>query len=119
MSKRPKTKFIIGIDEVGWRVSRIIFIENLVSFCYSVIMKKAVHKSKVFEFPVVVEEGEKGWFFAYAPSLQGAYTQAKSLEGAFVNIKEVIELILEDKKMRKEALHRGRIVSITSLRIAV
>ncbi len=82
-------------------------------------MKKQVHKSKFLEFPVVVEEAADGWFFAYAPSLQGAYTQAKSLEEAFVNIKEVIELILEDKDARKEAKQHGRIVSFTSLRVAV
>jgi predicted RNase H-like HicB family nuclease len=79
-------------------------------------MKKVL---KIYEFPVVVEKDEKGYFFAYAPSLQGCYTQSKSLEGALKNIKEVIELHIEDRLAQKERIPTRKPVSFSSIEVAV
>ncbi len=53
--------------------------------------------TKIYEFPVVVEKDEKGYFYAYAPSVQGCYARRKSLTEALENMKEVIELHVEDR----------------------
>ncbi len=41
-------------------------------------------------------EHDKDGFFAYVPSLKGCVSQGDSLEEALKNIKEAIELYLED-----------------------
>lgn len=79
-------------------------------------MKKVL---KIYEFPVVIEKDEKGYFFAYAPSLQGCYTQGKSIEEALRNIKEVIELHIEDRRAQKESVPQRRPVSFTSVEVRV
>ena len=41
-------------------------------------------------------EHDKDGFFAYVPSLKGCFSQGDSLGGVLENIKEAIELYLED-----------------------
>ena len=48
------------------------------------------------DFTVVVERDEDGVFVASVPSLQGCYTQARSLDELMERIKEAIALCLED-----------------------
>jgi len=44
----------------------------------------------------VIIEHDKNRFFAYVPSLKGCVIQGDSLEEALENIKEALELYLED-----------------------
>ncbi|MBM4177427.1 type II toxin-antitoxin system HicB family antitoxin [Candidatus Gribaldobacteria bacterium] len=48
------------------------------------------------QFPVMVEKDEDGFYVVECPIFQGCYTQAKSLDQALKNIKEVINLCLEE-----------------------
>jgi len=63
-------------------------------------MSKAIKITdvKTSQFPVVVEKGEDGFYVVECPLFQGCYTQAKSLDKALKNIKEVIGLCLEEKE---------------------
>ncbi len=56
------------------------------------------------QFPVLVEEDEDGFFVVECPLLQGCYTQGKTLDEALQNIREVIELCLEDGEEKAAAL---------------
>ena len=49
------------------------------------------------EFYVVIEKDEDGFFVGKVPQLKGCYTQGKSLDELMANIKEVIELCLEEE----------------------
>ena len=49
------------------------------------------------EFYVVIEKDEDGFFVGEVPQLKGCYTQGKSLDELMANIKEVIELCLEEE----------------------
>ena len=49
------------------------------------------------EFYVVIEKDEDGFFVGEVPQLKGCYTQGKSLDELMVNIKEVVELCLEEE----------------------
>lgn len=80
-------------------------------------MKK--HTLRIYEFPAVVEKDSKGYFFAYAPSLQGCYTQGGSLEEALRNIREVIELHIEDRLELNEAVLSRKPVSLSSIEVKV
>ena len=47
-------------------------------------------------FPVIVEQDESGYFTVTCPVLSGCYSQGKTLKEAMENIKEAIELCLEE-----------------------
>ena len=74
---------------------------------------------KIYEFPVVVEKDEAGYFFASAPSLQGCYTQGTTLEEALKNIREVIKLHLKDRLASKEVIPIMKPVSLSSVEVKV
>ena len=51
---------------------------------------------KTLKLPVVISQDEDGFFLAKVPVLKSCFTQGKTKEEALVNIKEVIQLCLED-----------------------
>jgi predicted RNase H-like HicB family nuclease len=79
-------------------------------------MKKT--KLTIYQMPVFVEKDNK-WFSAFCPSLQGCYAQGRTLEQALKNIREVIELHIEDRIKEKEAIPVRKLVSLSALEVAV
>ncbi len=59
--------------------------------------------AKKLQFPVLVEKDEDGFFVVECPLLQGCYTQGKTLDEALKNIREVIELCLEEEEEDEKA----------------
>ena len=52
---------------------------------------------KVYDFKVLLEpDDEAGGYVVTCPSLAGCYSQGDSVEDALANIREAIELCLED-----------------------
>ena len=49
------------------------------------------------EFYVVIEKDEDGYFVGEVPQLRACYTQGRTLDELTENIKEVIELCLEEE----------------------
>ncbi len=49
------------------------------------------------EFYVVIEKDEDGLFVGEVPQLRACYTQGRTLDELMENIKEVIELCLEEE----------------------
>ena len=65
-------------------------------------MKKThITKIKNKQFPVMIEKDEDGFYVVECPVLRGCYTQGKTLDEGLQNIREVIELCLEDKENQK------------------
>lgn len=60
--------------------------------------KKAKIIAKNKQFPVFVEKDESGFYVVECPLFKGCYSQGKTLDEALSNIREVIELCLEEKK---------------------
>lgn len=50
--------------------------------------------------PVIVEKGEDGFYVVECPILEGCYSQGNTIDEALRNIREVIELLLEEKESR-------------------
>ena len=50
---------------------------------------------KVYDFSVLIEKDEDGYYVATVPALKSCYTQAKTLEELYPRIKEVVELCLD------------------------
>ena len=44
---------------------------------------------------IVIEAGEDGYFVAHVPALKSCWSQGKTREEAFENIREAIDLYLE------------------------
>lgn len=55
-----------------------------------------MRNTKHLSFPIVIEQDEDGIFIVSCPILQGCHTYGKTVEEALLNIREVIELCLED-----------------------
>jgi len=70
------------------------------------------------QFPIIIEKDEFG-FFAYCPKLQGCYTQGDSYEEALKNIKEAIELHIEDREFEKEEILKTSFVSFSTFSLPV
>ncbi len=54
-------------------------------------------KSTKITLPVIVEKDEDGFYVVECPLLKGCYTQGETLDEALKNIREVIEMCLEDE----------------------
>jgi len=69
---------------------------------YSLIMKKVniYQKYQGNKIPLLVEKGQDGFFVVVCPIFSGCYTQGKTIEEAMANIREAIELVLEEKENR-------------------
>lgn len=59
------------------------------------------------QLPVIIERGEDGFYVVECPILRGCYSQGKTMDEALRNIREVIELLLEEEGAR-EALEAYR-----------
>ena len=59
---------------------------------------------RVLDFKVFLEPDEDGGYVVVCPSLQGCYSQGETVDEALSNIKEAIELCLEDMEASGEAI---------------
>lgn len=70
-------------------------------------MSKIVEKKSSFgkNLSLFVERGEDGFYVVECPLFEGCYTQGKTLDEALRNIREVILMILEEKKNKELLKH--------------
>ena len=55
---------------------------------------------QIYDFKVFLEQEETGGYVAVCPALAGCYSQGDTVTEAMANIKEAIELCLEDMRQR-------------------
>jgi predicted RNase H-like HicB family nuclease len=74
-----------------------------------------------YRFQMLIEEDEDGWYVADVPALVGCHTQGRTFEEALANIREVIEMCIQE--MREEGTpidsRYPEVVGIKTLEIAV
>ena len=63
-------------------------------------MKKLIKKGGV-QLPIFIEKDEDGFYVVQCPVLEGCYTQGETLDEALENIKEVISLVLVEKRNKE------------------
>ena len=80
-------------------------------------MKKI--KTTTYQFPVVIEKDEDGFFVAECPDLAGCHTQGRTLEEAITNIRDAIKLHLKILKEDKKDIPQVHPVSLTSLEVSI
>ncbi len=60
--------------------------------------RKLLTKYRGLILPLIGEKDEDGFYVLECPILEGCYTQGKTIDEALRNIRQVIELVLEEKK---------------------
>lgn len=58
-------------------------------------------RKKILEYTVVFEEEKEGGYSAWVPTLPGCASQGETFEETLANIKEAIELYLEDSSKKE------------------
>lgn len=54
---------------------------------------------KKLHFPVMIEIDEDGYFIVSCPMFKGCHSYGKTIDEALENIKEVIEMCLEEQEL--------------------
>lgn len=52
----------------------------------------------IHQLPVVIEKDEDGFYVVECPIFSGCYTQGETVDEALKNIREVIELCMEERE---------------------
>jgi predicted RNase H-like HicB family nuclease len=55
-----------------------------------------IQNEKTLHFPILIEQDEDGVYIVSCPSFQGCHTYGKTIDEALSNIREAIELCLEE-----------------------
>jgi predicted RNase H-like HicB family nuclease len=63
--------------------------------------RKILSKFRGLTLPLFIEKDEDGFYVAECPILEGCYAQGKTIDEALKNIREVIEMILEEKEVQE------------------
>jgi len=72
------------------------------------------------KFTAFIEyDPETQLYVGIVPALPGAHTQGATLDELRENLREVIELCLEEKKARGEAVEAGEFVGIQEIAVKV
>mgnify|MGYP001610990737 FL=1 len=58
-------------------------------------------KNRTSQLPLFVEKDEDGFYVVECPIFEGCYSQGETLDEALKNIREVISLVIEEKKNRE------------------
>ncbi len=73
---------------------------------------------KNFTLPVIIQKDKDG-YFAFCPVLQGCYTQGDSYEEAWENIKDAIQLHIEDRLSNGEDIPISEMISLITLEVQI
>jgi predicted RNase H-like HicB family nuclease len=58
-------------------------------------------KKREIQIPVLIEKDEDGFYVVECPLFEGCYSQGKTVDEALRNIREVIDLIADEKRNRE------------------
>ena len=72
-------------------------------------------KKEKYTLPIVIEKDEDG-YFAMCPALQGCYSQGDTSEEALENIKDAIQLHIEDIHESGEVIERIALSALLPLK---
>lgn len=82
-------------------------------------IKKTQKKNSAI-FPVLIEQDENGMYVGSIPSIRSCYTQGRTLEELYENLKEVVQLCLEtEKKFFGPTSRTNRIVGFQNIEFKV
>ena len=56
---------------------------------------------KKLHFPIIIEQDEDGYYIVSCPVFKGCHSYGKTIKEAMKNIKEAIELCLEEERIEE------------------
>jgi predicted RNase H-like HicB family nuclease len=71
---------------------------------YGIFRIEVIYMKKRYQLPIFIEKDEDGFYVVECPVFSGCYSQGKTMDQAMKNIREVIDLCLEEKE-NKQALN--------------
>lgn len=72
------------------------------------------------DFQIIIEQDEAGLFVAECPALKACYAQGETYEEVMENIRDVIELCLEDfKASGKPVPRQAEIIGVRHVQVTV
>ncbi|MDZ4824614.1 MAG: type II toxin-antitoxin system HicB family antitoxin [Flavobacteriales bacterium] len=57
-----------------------------------------IQNEKTLHLPILIEQDEDGVYIVSCPSFQGCHSYGKSVDEALLNIREVIDMCIEERK---------------------
>lgn len=76
-------------------------------------MKSKKHN---YNFSVIIEKDEKGYYIGTIPALRSCYTQAKTLPTLYKRLEEVVQLCLKvEKETFKEKVLQNQFIGVQQL----
>lgn len=70
-------------------------------------------KKKIYNFSVIIEKDESGFYVGIVPDLRGCHTQAKTLPDLYKRLDEVIGLCLEvEEKFFKNEIKQNQFIGV-------
>ncbi|MBI3722210.1 MAG: type II toxin-antitoxin system HicB family antitoxin [Fimbriimonas ginsengisoli] len=72
---------------------------------------------KTLVFPIVIEQDDDG-FYAECPALQGCHAQGQTYEETMGNIRDAVQLHVEDRRSSGEPIPTPRMLSVTTLEVS-
>ena len=91
---------------------RVLDPEHL--FVYAFHMK--AKRKTAYNFPVIIEKDESGYFVGRVPSLRSCYTQAKTLPELYKRLDEVIALCIQmERQLFKTIPRQNRFVGVHNI----
>ena len=75
---------------------------------------------RVYDFTVLLEpEQEEGGYVVSCPALPGCYSQGSTIDEALENIKEAIQVCLEDRQAQNQPIPESSRTLVSSVAVAV
>lgn len=75
-----------------------------------------MQRKKIYNFVVLIEQDEDGWFVAKVPDIQGCATQGRTIPQVLERVKEAIRVCLEAEKIEQS---RMTFVGLQKVEVAV
>lgn len=74
-------------------------------------------ENKTLHLPIVVEQDEDDFYIVSCPVFKGCHSYGKTIDEALANIREVIEMCVDEEK--EKAMEMNRFVGFREMQISI
>jgi predicted RNase H-like HicB family nuclease len=74
-------------------------------------------KSKILHLPIMIEQDEDNFYIVSCPVFKGCHSYGKTIDEALSNIKEVIDICIDEEK--EKAISINRFVGFREMQVSI